>query len=93
MGTAYALRERDTDRVVREIVSEVRGVDADRVKLDSRLMEELGDDSLDLLHFVFRLERAFGIKVGEVSRVGLEKMLHADPELTIRRFVRRLVDE
>ena len=62
----------DRDQVfdgVRDIIVEALGVDEERVELRTRLIEELDAESLDFLDIVFRLERAFGIKIprGEIE--------------------------
>jgi len=48
---------------VKEAIVDALGVDADEVKPDSVLFDDLGAESLDLLDIVFRLEKAFGIKI------------------------------
>lgn len=48
---------------VRAAIAEALGQDEDDVVPQARLMEDLGAESLDFLDIVFRLERAFGIKV------------------------------
>lgn len=55
---------------VREIIVEALGVDEEQVGLKTRLIDELDAESLDFLDIVFRLERAFGIKVprGEIEK-------------------------
>jgi len=39
------------------------GLDEDEVMMEARLIEDLGAESLDFLDIVFRLERAFDIKI------------------------------
>ena len=39
------------------------GVDDDEITKDARLMEDLGAESIDFLDLVFRLEKAFDIKI------------------------------
>jgi acyl carrier protein len=48
---------------VKEAIVDALGVDADEVRPDSVLFDDLGAESLDLLDIVFRLEKAFGIKI------------------------------
>lgn len=50
-------------RVVRGCVGKSLEIDEEDVKLDSRLISELGADSLDFLDIVFRLEESFGLKL------------------------------
>ena len=56
---------------VRTLIAEVLTLDnADEVKADSSLMDDLGADSLDLLELVFKLEEHFGLKIqrGEIVK-------------------------
>lgn len=60
---------------VRSSVAESLALDPDKIRMNSRLVEQLGADSLDFLDFIFSLEKKFGIKL---SREGLEQLLRAD---------------
>lgn len=53
----------DVFEKVREAIAEALGLDEDEVVPEARLMDDLGAESLDFLDIVFRIERAFGIKV------------------------------
>jgi acyl carrier protein len=48
---------------VRETLVEALGVDDDEVNKDSTLIGDLGAESIDFLDIVFRLEKAFDIKI------------------------------
>ena len=48
---------------VQETLVDALGVDDDEVTEDARLMEDLGAESIDFLDLVFRLEKAFDIKI------------------------------
>jgi len=48
---------------VRETLEEALGVDADEVTPEATLTEDLGAESIDFLDIVFRLEKAFDIKI------------------------------
>ena len=54
---------------VRVCFCEALELDEDEVLWDSRILEDLGAESLDLLDVVFRLERAFDI---QIPRGGIE---------------------
>ena len=45
------------------IIADALGVDVAQVKLDVPLIEGLDAESIDFLDLVFRLERAFGVKI------------------------------
>lgn len=48
---------------VQEILVEALGVDDDEVTPEATLMGDLGAESIDFLDIVFRLEKAFDIKI------------------------------
>src|SRR5512145_1062511 len=48
---------------VAQIIADALGCDVDQVKPQVPLIEELGAESIDFLDLVFRLERAFGVKI------------------------------
>jgi acyl carrier protein len=48
---------------VREVLVDALGLDDDDVTEGATLMGDLGAESIDFLDIVFRLEKAFGIKV------------------------------
>jgi len=48
---------------VAQIIADALGVDAGEVKLEVPLIEGLDAESIDFLDLVFRLERAFGVKI------------------------------
>ncbi len=48
---------------VNEIIVEQLGVSADQVKPESKMIEDLGADSLDAVELVMAVEEEFGIEV------------------------------
>lgn len=60
---------------VREIVAEVLVIDEEEVSLNSRLIADLGAESIDFLDLVFQLEKEFKIKI---PRGQLEKNARGD---------------
>jgi acyl carrier protein len=48
---------------VQEVLVDVLGVDDDEVTIEATLMGDLGAESIDFLDIVFRLEKAFSIKI------------------------------
>jgi acyl carrier protein len=48
---------------VTEIIVEQLGVSADQVKPESKMIEDLGADSLDAVELVMAVEEEFGIEV------------------------------
>lgn len=66
---------------VRGIVADVLVIDEDDVQLNSRLISDLGAESIDFLDLVFQLEKEFSVKI---PRGQLEK--NARGELTEDEF-------
>ncbi|MDU2122503.1 MAG: acyl carrier protein [Clostridium celatum] len=54
---------------IREIVVEQLGVNEEAVKLETRFIEDLEADSLDLFQVIMELEDAFDVKVEEVENI------------------------
>lgn len=60
---------------VREIIADVLVIDEEEVQLQSRLISDLGAESIDFLDLVFQLEKEFAIKI---PRGQLEKNARGD---------------
>ncbi len=50
---------------VREIISEQLGIDVDSVNENSKIIADLGADSLDIVELIMALEDEFGFSVDE----------------------------
>lgn len=48
---------------VREIIADVLVIDEEEISKTSRLISDLGAESIDFLDLVFQLEKEFGIKI------------------------------
>ena len=55
-------REEIFDKV-KDVLVDALGVDEEDVTADAKLRDDLGAESIDFLDIVFRLEKAFGIKI------------------------------
>jgi acyl carrier protein len=64
---------------VREVLVEALGVDEEEVTGKATLMGDLGAESIDFLDIVFRLEKAFGIKVPREELFPVETLMN-NPE-------------
>ena len=60
---------------VQSAFADALGLDVDEITYDSRVIGDLGAESLDFLDVAFRLERAFDIKI---PRGGIEKTAQSD---------------
>ncbi len=61
--------------VVQACVAESLAVDESEIAMDSRLIDDLGADSLDFLDFVFSLENRFSVKL---RQEGLDQLMRAE---------------
>ena len=64
---------------VQEILVDALGVDDDEVTLEATLMGDLGAESIDFLDIVFRLEKAFSIKIPREELFPAESLMN-NPE-------------
>jgi len=64
---------------VAEVLVDALGVDDDEVTAEATLMRDLGAESIDFLDIVFRLEKAFGIKVPREELFPAESLMN-NPE-------------
>src|SRR5438067_482751 len=64
IGTHAMTREDIFDKV-RDVLVDALAVDEDEVKPTSTLTRDLGAESIDFLDIVFKLEQAFGFKIGQ----------------------------
>jgi len=74
---------RDRDEIfqkIRGVLVDALGVDEDEVTPEATLMGDLGAESIDFLDIVFRLEKAFAIKVPREELFPAESLLN-NPEL------------
>jgi acyl carrier protein len=65
---------------VQEVLVDALGADDDEVTSEATLMGDLGAESIDFLDIVFRLEKAFGIKVPREELFPAEGLLN-NPDL------------
>ena len=64
---------------VQEVLVDALGVDDDEVTTEATLMGDLGAESIDFLDVVFRLEKAFGIKIPREELFPAESLMN-NPE-------------
>ena len=61
---------------VQEVLVDALGVDNDEVTTQATLMGDLGAESIDFLDIVFRLEKAFGIKIPREELFPAESLMN-----------------
>jgi len=61
---------------VQEVLVDALGVDDDEVTTEATLMGDLGAESIDFLDIVFRLEKAFGIKIPREELFPAESLMN-----------------
>ncbi len=64
---------------VQEVLVDALGVDDDEISNEATLMGDLGAESIDFLDIVFRLEKAFGIKIPREELFPAESLMN-NPE-------------
>jgi acyl carrier protein len=64
---------------VKAVMVDALGVDDDEVTQEATLMGDLGAESIDFLDIVFRLEKAFGIKIAREELFPAEALMN-NPE-------------
>jgi acyl carrier protein len=82
---------------VRDNIADSLAVAKSEITLESRLVDDLGADSLDLVDIIFTLERKFGVNVRETEFNFLTRLDFSSPEVMRDGFltapvVDRLVD-
>ena len=73
---------------VRALLSEVLSLPVQQVKAESRIVEDLGAESIDLLDLRFRIEKAFGFRITNENLVAA-----FGAEMTPEEFRRRFTVE
>ena len=57
---------------IKSILSEQLNVKADKIKLESKIVEDLGADSLDVVELLMTMEDDFGVAVSDEEAVNLK---------------------
>jgi len=62
---------------VKEVVAEQLGVNVDEIKEDSKFVDDLGADSLDVVELVMALEEKFDIEIPDENAEGIATVADA----------------
>jgi acyl carrier protein len=73
------MKRSDVFPKVRAMIAESLAVEESGVTRQSRLIDELGADSLDFVDLVFAIEKAFGVKVREADLNFLSRLDFSSP--------------
>jgi acyl carrier protein len=57
------MSEQTVEQKLTNIIVEVVGINADAIKPESKFIDDLGLDSLDVVELVMEVEEAFGIEI------------------------------
>ena len=74
---------------VRALIADSLAVDESRVAADSRLIDDLGADSLDFVDLIFAIEKAFGVKLREADLNFLTRLDFSSPTVMKDGFLTR----
>ena len=73
--------------IIRSAVADCLALDLDDVRLESRLVADLGADSLDFVDLIFTIERKFGVKIRESELDFLGQLDAASSQATDGEFL------
>ncbi len=71
-----AMSQDEIFQQVQDVLIEALGVDDDEVTTEATLMGDLGAESIDFLDIVFRLEKAFDIKIAREELFPAESLMN-----------------
>ena len=78
---------------MRALVADALAVKLEDVRLDSRLVDDLGADSLDFVDLVFAIEKRFGVKLRDDELDALSQLDFSSPDVMRNGFLAREVIE
>jgi len=78
---------------VQEVLTDALGVDDDEVTEEATLLGDLGAESIDFLDIVFRLEKAFDIKIAREDLFPAESIMNNDELVHDGKFTEKGLQE
>src|SRR4030042_2222036 len=78
---------------VQEVLVDALGVDNEEVTPQATLMGDLGAESIDFIDIVFRLEKAFSIKIPREELFPIENMMSSPEYVSDGRLTEKGLDE
>lgn len=79
--TAGTPLRQDVVDAVRSCIAEALAVEPDDIELNSRLIDDLGADSLDFVDIIFQLDKALDIRVKDTELSFLTRLDFSSPEV------------
>jgi acyl carrier protein len=92
-GNTMALNREQIFQQVQEVLVDALGVDNEEVKPQATLMGDLGAESIDFLDIVFRLEKAFSIKIPREELFPAENLMTNPEYVTNGKLTAKGLDE
>jgi acyl carrier protein len=71
----------DLESKVRALVADCLAIEPDKIDRESRLVDDLGADSLDFIDLLFLIEKEFGVKVRDSELDFLSRLDFSSPEV------------
>ena len=71
----------DVFPALRPLLADSLAIEASSIALESRLIDDLGADSLDFVDIMFAIERAFGVKLREADLNFLARLDFSSPSV------------
>jgi acyl carrier protein len=78
---------------IQDVLVDALGVDEEEVKPEATLMADLGAESIDFLDIVFRMEKAFGIKIPREELFPAESLLSTAEYVSNGKLTQKGLDE
>ena len=72
---------------LRPMIADSLAIDASQISMQSRLIDDLGADSLDFVDLIFAIEKEFGVKVREADFNFLAKLDFTSPTVMQDGFI------
>ena len=72
---------------LRPLLADSLAVSADAITLQSRLIDDLGADSLDFVDLIFAIEKTFGARIREADFAFLTRLDFTSPEIMREGFL------
>jgi acyl carrier protein len=72
---------------LRTMIADSLALDETEISLQSRLIDDLGADSLDFVDLVFAIEKAFGVKIREADMNFLARLDFSSPTVMKHGFI------